>query len=370
MTDWRDDLRHLARDLGTHARRVVRAVDRGVEREPLHIAGYRAYATHWRALAVGRAVRDEGRITADASHRGWQNLLNLVRRLESDPYPHATVRASIGGAQQTITADDEGFFRQWIKCDAPLTDAQWHAVELELVHDALPSPVRSTSRVLVPSPRAAFGVISDMDDTVLQSEVGTFLRAARLMLLENSRTRLPFPGVAAFYRALESGHGLASGVFNPIFYVSSSPWNLYDVIADFLDAQKIPEGPLQLRDWDWSSALEGHRTHKSTLIREILDAYPWMSFILIGDSGQEDPEIYARLVHEYRGRIVALYIRDVSRSAVRTAAIDKLATEVASTGCTLVLGPDTVSMARHAAEHGWIDPARLAEIGEEKRADE
>ena len=363
MNDWRSDLRGLARDLGTQARRVARAIDRGVAREPYHLAGYRGYASQWRALVMGRAVRDEGVITPDASHRSWQNVLNLVRRLEGDPLPDARVRATVGGTTITMTADDEGFVRHWLKCETALTTGAWHTVDLELLHPGLSSPVFATSRVLVPSPQAAFGVISDMDDTVLQSEVGTFLRAARLMLLENSRTRLPFPGVAAFYRALESG----TKAPNPIFYVSSSPWNLYDVIADFLEAQKIPDGPLLLRDWDWSSALEGHRTHKSTLIREILDAYPWMSFILIGDSGQEDPEIYARLVHEYRNRILAVYIRDVSRTLARSAAIQALSAEIASAGSTLVLGDDTLSMAKHAAEHGWIDAARLAEIGEEKR---
>lgn len=365
MTDWRNELRDLARDVGGHARRVARALDRGVRREPYHLAGYRGYASNWRALVMGRAVRDEGVVAADESHRSWQNLLNLVRRLESDPLPGARVRASVGGTTLTIAADDEGFLRHWLKCETQLAAGKWHTVDLELVHEALTSPLYTSSRVLVPSPRAAFGVISDMDDTVLQSEVGTFLRAARLMLLENSRTRLPFPGVAAFYRALGSG----TQAPNPIFYVSSSPWNLYDVIADFLDAREIPEGPLLLRDWDWSSALEGHGTHKSLLIREILDAYPWMSFILIGDSGQEDPEIYARLVREYRGRILAVYIRDVSRTAARSAAINALAAEIAAAGSALVLGDDTLSMARHAAEHGWIDESRLGEIGEEKRAD-
>jgi len=368
MTDWRDDLRGLARDLGSQARRVARAIDRGVAREPYHIAGYRGYASQWRALVMGRAVRDEGVVAPDASHRSWQNLLNLVRRLEADPLPDARVRATVGGTTVTITADEEGFVRHWLKCVNALDAGGWHTVDLELVHSGLSSPILATSRVLVPSPQAAFGVISDMDDTVLQSEVGTFLRAARLMLLENSRTRLPFPGVAAFYRALESG--TKGSAPNPIFYVSSSPWNLYDVIADFLDAQKIPEGPLLLRDWDWSSALEGHRMHKSSLIREILDAYPWMSFILIGDSGQQDPEIYARLVSEYRGRIPAVYIRDVSRTAARSSAIQALSTEITAAGSTLVLGDDTLTMAKHAAERGWIDAARLGEIGEEKRSDE
>src|SRR4029077_19687426 len=97
----------------------------------------------------------------------------------------------------------------------------------------------------------------------------------------------------------------------------------------------------------------------------ILDAYPWMRFILVGDSGQEDPEIYASIVREYAGRILAVYIRDVSRNAERSASISALAEEMAGSQCSLVLAADTLTVARHAAQHGWIDAACLTEIARE-----
>ncbi|HEY9226945.1 MAG TPA: phosphatase domain-containing protein [Gemmatimonadaceae bacterium] len=360
-------MRDLARDLGGHARRVARAVDRSVDRDPYHVVGYRGYATRWRALVLGRVLQDEGIAKADASHARWQNLLNVVRRLESDPMPHAKLRVGVdeGNATQELIADDEGFVHEWIKLDAPLEDNRWHDVRLELTGSAATTPVRGTAHVLVPGPAAAFGVISDMDDTVLQSDVTMLLSAARLMLLENSRTRLPFPGVASFYRALNDGTG--GRVKNPIFYVSSSPWNLYDVIADFLDAHQIPIGPLLLRDWDLGTVLSGHTSYKSTIIREILDCYPWLPFILVGDSGQEDPEIYASIVAAYAGRIRAVYIRDVSRSLVRSAAIKRLAEQMRVSESDLVLAEDTLTLAQHAAAKGWIDPARLADVRDEKR---
>jgi phosphatidate phosphatase APP1 len=224
------------------------------------------------------------------------------------------------------------------------------------------------ARVLVPSTRAELGVVSDMDDTVLQSEITSFVRAARLMLLENARTRLPFPGVAAFYRALERGH---TGVrANPIFYVSNSPWNLHDVIADFLDAQQIPVGPMLLRDWDIGREMLGTREYKLTQIREILATYPTLPFILVGDSGQQDPEIYQTLVREFPGRILAIYIRNVSPHPERSQSIRALAEEVSAAGSTLLLADDTLTAARHAAAHGWISEDALSEIVVEKHADE
>jgi phosphatidate phosphatase APP1 len=253
----------------------------------------------------------------------------------------------------------------------PLGAGQWHDVHLDIVA-SVETPVStiaaSPARVLVPSTHAELGVISDMDDTVLQSEITSFIRAARLMLLENARTRLPFPGVAAFYRALERGRG--GGASNPIFYVSSSPWNLHDVIVDFLDAQEIPAGPMLLRDWDIGRAMLQTREYKLAQIREILMTYPALPFILVGDSGQEDPEIYGAIVREFPGRILAIYIRNVSQHPERSAAIRTLAEQVTASGSTLLLADDTLTAARHAAAHGWIADESLREIGSEKRADE
>ena len=220
-------------------------------------------------------------------------------------------------------------------------------------------PPRVTAApILTPAATAAYGVISDMDDTVLQSEVTSFLRAARMVLLENARTRLPFAGVAAFYRALEEGP--AGGPKNPIFYVSSSPWNLYDVIAGFLEAEGIPAGPLLLRDWDLGPSLFRNAGHKTRLIREILETFSALPFILIGDSAQEDPEIYAEIVAAHPSRILAVYIRSVEPHPERSAAIRRLTERVAAAGSTLVLADDTLTIASHASAHGWIREAGAA----------
>ncbi len=249
-----------------------------------------------------------------------------------------------------------------------MTPPGWHTIALDLADPPNGQPVRATAQVLTPAPTATFGVVSDMDDTVLQSEVTSFLRAARMVLLENALTRLPFPGVAAFYRALDRGATGAEA--NPIFYVSSSPWNLYDVIDGFLEAQRIPVGPLLLRDWDLGKLNERHARHKSVVIREIFDTYPELPFLLVGDSGQEDPEIYTELVRERPGRVKAVYIRNVSANPERSERIRALAREVAEAGSTLVLADDTLAVARHAAMHGWIASDALDEIGGEKRDDE
>ena len=129
-------------------------------------------------------------------------------------------------------------------------------------------------------------------------------------------------------------------------------------------------GPLLLRDWDLGKLNERHASHKAVVIREIFDTYPELPFLLVGDSGQEDPEIYTELVRERPGRIKAVYIRNVSANPERSDRIRALAQEVADAGSTLVLADDTLAVARHAALHGWIASGALDEIGGEKRDDE
>jgi phosphatidate phosphatase APP1 len=368
MPSWRD-LGALASEIAGDARR---AVDRALGKTGAYrVIGYRGYATANRALVLGRVLENTTIASAVASQARWRNLLAMVQRIDAEPLPFANVRARLGPHETRVVADDEGFVRHWIRAGSALAAGEWHTIRLDL--EAGPeTPVDADAhvpaRVLVPSTRALFGVISDMDDTVLQSEITSFVRAARLMLLENARTRLPFPGVAAFYRALE--RGVSGAPVNPIFYVSSSPWNLHDVIADFLDAQNIPTGPMLLRDWDIGRDMMRTRDYKLAQLREILGTYPTLPFILVGDSGQEDPEIYGAIVSEFPGRIRAIYIRNVSPHPERSTAIRALADQVTSHGSTLLLADDTLTAARHAAAHGWISEAALDEIGEEKRADE
>ncbi len=367
MRRLQDELRALAASLGSRVRRSTNALERLVDRDPYHIVGYRGYAANGRVLLLGRVMQNEGLLEADPSHSNVRNLIAMLKRLESDPLPFARVRARLPGMERVLVADDEGFVRDWLEVQS-VPEPGWGSIQLELIDP--PGGIATTGEAtfLTPPTSATCGIISDLDDTVLQSHVTDFIRAARMVLLENARTRLPFPGVAAFYRALEEGPTGRAG--NPIFYVSSSPWNLYDVIAEFLKAQRIPAGPLLLRDWDLGPSLLRNAAYKTGVIREILATFPSLPFILIGDSAQEDPEIYAETVATHPGRILAVYIRNVRQHPEESPAIRELEERVARAGSTLVLADDTLAAARHAAAHGWIMDETLGEIGEEKRADE
>jgi hypothetical protein len=156
--------------------------------------------------------------------------------------------------------------------------------------------------------------------------------------------------------------------------VSSSPWNIYDVIGEFLELQRIPMGPICLRDWDIElSALSSNRlkTHKEPLIREILELYPELPFILIGDTSQKDPEIYREDHEILSGPASSRSTSGMSaRTPERSAAVQALAEEVLAAGSSLILADDTDAAARHAAENGWITKDALPGIQEERRPDQ
>jgi phosphatidate phosphatase APP1 len=292
-------------------------------------------------------LEDEGfRASADADSR-WRNLIRFYKRLESDEVPGARLRA---GKTQAVT-DREGYFRLELKGSFR---PGWNDVELELLH---PAAARATARVLVPLKEARFGVISDIDDTVVTSNVTSKVRMIMTVALTNARTRKPFKGVAAFYRALHAG-------VNPVFYVSKSPWNLYAPIVEYLDVQGLPPGPVMLRDFGFRAEKE----HKRKAIEEILTTYPKLKFVLSGDSGEQDPEIYADIVRRFPDRVRAIYIRSVNRK--RVSEIQELALEVANTGCQLVLAEDAETAAVHAAAEGLIQASDLRAVRSDRISDD
>jgi phosphatidate phosphatase APP1 len=314
---------------------------------------YLGYGTRERLLVCGRVLEDEGFTPATDADGRWRNVVRFWKRLESDEVPLARLRARFFGRESEGITDREGYFRLFIAPRGRLGPGVWQEVELELQGE---EAVRATARVLVPSRRARFGVISDIDDTIVASHVGNKVRMILTAVLSNARTRKPFPGVAAFYRALHAG-------MNPFFYISKSPWNLYAPLLEYLEIQELPLGPLLLRDF----GLRPGKEHKRKAIEDILVTYPKLKFILIGDSGEEDPEIYSAVVHRHPDRIRAVYIRSVNQK--RISQIEKLAKEVAKTGCQLVLAKEAEQAAAHAAAEGLIQASELRAVRADSDSD-
>jgi phosphatidate phosphatase APP1 len=128
---------------------------------------------------------------------------------------------------------------------------------------------------------------------------------------------------------------------------------LYDFLSDFLDHQGLPRGPLLLRDIGLHQAPPVD--HKSAAVQELLEMYPELKFVLIGDSGERDPEIYLEAAARHPGRIVAVYIRDLggkSRIDDRAGRARSLSERALTYGTAMLWIEHATQALAHAEEHG------------------
>jgi phosphatidate phosphatase APP1 len=340
--------------------------------DPIQIVPYRTYGTARRIYIKGRVLEDKRIASAGEKDTVFNNLLNMYKRFESDEVPGARIKAKLADEEHEVITDKEGYFVLDLNPLTPIINEQlWHPISLELISSPLPieGRIQVEAEVMIPPPDAEYGIISDIDDTIVKTTATNLLAMSRITFLNNARTRLPFAGVAEFYKALQLGRNGKRN--NPFFYVSSSPWNLYDLLKDFLDLNKIPAGPLLLRDFGFDhkqKTSNGHKDHKFKEIKQILEAYPHLNFVLVGDSGQEDPVIYQEVVKQFPGRILAIYIRDVQLPDREKIALE-VSTSLKEDKVEMIIVDNTVEAAEHAARLGLIFTETIPVIEEEKKED-
>ena len=164
-------------------------------------------------------------------------------------------------------------------------------------------------------PPHGLSLISDIDDTIKVTDI----LAGREVVMENTFFR-PFaavPGMAERYRRL--------GEETAFHYVSGGPWQLYRPLAEFIAAAGFPDGSFHMKSvrknlltpgsWqDLASLAGGDATTEQKLgqIGGIIGHFPERRFILVGDSGEHDPEVYREIRDRFPGQIEAIWIRDVA----------------------------------------------------------
>jgi phosphatidate phosphatase APP1 len=268
-----------------------------------------------------------------------------VRHFLTDELPGVPLRVTVAGTSVETITDPEGYFLVRLRPEpdrltSPSTTA---SVELASPYRGLTEPHTTTFEVSVPGAEASFGVISDVDDTILETGVERVGRMLKQTFTGSALTRTPFEGAPELYQ------DLAAGV-NPVFYVSSSPWNLHAFLIAFLDHRAFPRGPVLLRDLLGSTT---GREQKSVRLHEILDQHPGLRFVLLGDSGEHDPQIYADLVRSHPGRVIAVYIREV-RLDPGDGRVEKVSEGWADDEVPFVLAADSDAVRRHAAGLGLL----------------
>ncbi len=336
------------------------------------ILPYKGFGNQNEVTMVGRVLQDKGIRRSKASDSAWKNIGTMRKRFMSVVIPGVRIKGVFMGVEQVVISDDEGYFELRIKpASRPDGSIFWHQMELTLLDQVIKSQgeVKAVGQIYVPGENLEYGIISDIDDTIVSTGAVRLWEMIKTTFVQNAHTRIPFPGVSAFYTALEKGSDGITG--NPFFYVSSSPWNLYDFLMEFLEVHEIPQGPLMLRDLGLSreQLIAGsHSEHKLKQIEHILSVFDGVSFILIGDSGQEDPEIYLQVVQDFPGRIKMIYIRDMDSS--RHDMVKEIADKTVRLGVEILLVKDTIEAAQHSISQGWIRAEGVRETVKEKREED
>ncbi len=293
---------HAPASLKTRLARALHPIERAVDRIKYRAAKnpviepYLGYATADRLVLRGRVLSAVHRDSARHDQSRWINLKQMLLLFATDEVTGITVTA---GGVDGVT-DEEGYFTLLL----PRPDvAGWHSVEAHLPDHP---KTQVTLQALVPDPGAAFGVISDIDDTVLETGAFSLARNLWTSLTGNALTRHVFPDAVALIDRLHDGR-------NPVYYVSSSPWNLFRFLIAIFDRHRLLRGPMFLRDLGLSETqfITGtHGGHKGSSIDAILGANPKLSFVLIGDTGQEDAHVYLDAHRRHPGRIRTVILRE------------------------------------------------------------
>lgn len=286
-------------------KKAVGKLDR-VRIEPLY-----AFGNEETVFVKGRVIEAYRQSKPSPRKNALSNVLATIRRYAGSSVEGAEVEVCYQDFRVTATSDAEGVFEVTFQgISAQISDHEYVTLKLQPEQGLVPEKESKKVGVMRYASDYPLGIISDIDDTILISHATQIGKKFWLSISKNAYTRRPFPGVSELYDILSN-----SGT-NPVFYVSSSDWSLADLIKDFLKFRKLPQGPLLLKDLHinlrnvWKSG-GGSHLHKEDKITLLMQLYPGMKFVLIGDSGQHDPEIYASIMKRNPGRVLLVYIRQI-----------------------------------------------------------
>lgn len=280
-----------------------------------------------RAFIAGRAVEER--------HDRGPAAVRNARALAAESWEDAPVEVRFLGRVARTRSGRDGEF----------------AVELEAAPGALFPPGAQVVEASVPGasaradvhvvpPEAPFLVVSDLDDTLVVTNVASKRRTLRAVFLEDAETQPPVPGMAAFLRCLREGKGAPP----PVAIVSGTPVQLAPRVVRFLEKNGFPPAALYLRNLG-PKTLSGY---KEPVLDALLARFA-QPVVLVGDSGERDPEIYSAVARARPGRVLRVYVRAAGAAPARSSRFDGM-----------LLFSEPADAARDAAARGLADPACVA----------
>jgi len=281
--------------------------------------------------------------TPQESFRGWRSFTGI-------PVDGAPVRIEIGDAVHHVVADQGGVID--VRVEADLTPG-WHRARLSIEGEdhALAT---ATAPVFVLDPEAPFGIVSDIDDTVMMTALPRPLLAAWNTFVLNEHARSPTPGMAVLYDRIHQAHPAA-----PFLYLSTGAWNVAPTLGRFLSRNLYPKGPLLLTDWGPTPdrVFRSGRAHKIAELDRLATEFPDVRWLLFGDDGQHDEETYSGFAEAHPQNVAAICIRQLSTSeAVLAGGRSRERQREQATRADWVLAPNGGGFTKHLEEKGVLPP--------------
>ncbi|NTX12536.1 App1 family protein [Myxococcus sp. CA056] len=287
-------------------------------------------------LGLPERVMLQGRVLKEAPSDGSSALSRNLRRLAAPNWEGAKVSVRFQGVTAIVTSGHDGGFEVTLM---PPEGGRFKEGASEA--EAWVEGAITSARVEVLPASTSLLVVSDFDDTLAVTQVTKPAKLVQTALLKDSDTQEVVPGMAALYGCLRG-----SATSSAFALVSGSPVQYLPRVRGFLERHQFPAGfGVYLRDLGPSSL----SNYKQPIIRRLLTQFP-LPVVLVGDSGEKDPEVYAQIREEFPGRVKAVYIRDAGR------------TKDVKRFQDMVLFKDAREAAEHAVGLGLADAACVASV--------
>lgn len=282
-----------------HAFREKRARKRGSTPTVIPYAGYGGDG--WirvlcRVLLVAPAKPSEPETTRYKNVRGWRSFTSV-------PIDDVEVIVSAGGEEFRVKANRGGVVDMRIGVDLPYG---WNTIGLRT-----DDSVTVEAPIYVVDPAVRFGILSDIDDTVMVTALPRPFLAAWNTFVLDEHARRPVAGMAVLYERL-----IRSNPGAPVIYLSTGAWNVAPTLTRFLSRNLYPSGALLLTDWGpthdrW---FRSGMDHKRENLRRLAAEFPDINWLLMGDDGQHDEQLYSEFLESFGGNVTAVCIRQLSAS--------------------------------------------------------
>lgn len=297
------------------------------------VVAFTGYGTvrNVRILARVLFVRDRPQA---ANVRGWRSFVSV-------PMRNAEVRVRVGSTETMLRADRGGVIDATIEVSL---EPGWHNITFSTEDGP-----ESTAPVVIVADSVQTGIISDVDDTVMVTMLPRPLLAAWNTFVLDEHARIPTAGMAVLYERMLTKHP-----GTPVVYLSTGAWNVAPTLRRFLSRNLFPPGPLLLTDWGpthdrW---FRSGRAHKEENLRRLAAEFPNVRWLLVGDDGQHDIELYRQFAAEQPDRVLAIAIREMTGGEAVLAG--GRAEHVRDSPVPIVFGPDGASLGEQLGRLGLL----------------